>query len=162
MTSATIGWREWVRLPTFHIAAIKAKVDTGARTSSLHAFDVETYRHRGAERVRFTVHPMQRDTRTTMKGEAELIEHRLVRSSTGRQTRRPVIVTTIELFGYDWEIELTLINRDAMGFRMLLGREAIRGRFIVDPGRSFLAGKKTRAKTIGPRDKHRHKIRKNK
>ena len=137
----SIGWREWLVLPTLKIASIKAKVDTGARTSSLHAFDVETIRRRGVEKVQFKIHPIQRSTRETIAAEAELIEHRLVRSSTGRQTLRPVIITSIDLMGRMWDIELTLINRDSMGFRMLLGREAIRGRFVVDPGRSFLAGK---------------------
>ena len=137
----SIGWREWLALPTLKVTSIKAKVDTGARTSSLHAFDVDTFRRRGVELVRFKIHPLQRSSRKTTTSEAELIEHRLVRSSTGRQTLRPVIVTSIDLMGYVWDIELTLINRDSMGFRMLLGREAIRGRFVVDPGRSFLAGK---------------------
>jgi hypothetical protein len=137
----SIGWREWLSLPNLKVPSIKAKVDTGARTSSLHAFDVEIVRRRRVERVRFKIHPLQKSTRETIAAEAELIEHRLVRSSTGKQTLRPVIMTTINLMGSMWDIELTLTNRDSMGFRMLLGREAIRGRFVVDPGRSFLSGK---------------------
>ena len=144
MSKLTIGWREWLALPKLEVPLIKAKVDTGARTSSLHAFDVETFRRRGVERVRFKIHPLQRSSRETIAAEAELIEHRLVKSSTGKQTLRPVIATTIDLMGSMWDIELTLINRDSMGFRMLLGREAIRGLFVVDPGRSFLAGKNVR------------------
>lgn len=162
MSNPTIGWREWVSLPALKIAAVKAKVDTGARTSSLHAFDVETYTHKGTQRVRFQVHPIQRNTSKTITCDAELIERRLVRSSTGRQTLRPVIMTTIELLGHRWDIELTLTNRDDMGFRMLLGREAVRRRFVIDPGRSFLTAKNTPTKTIPTRGKKRLKKRKSK
>ncbi len=133
-----IGWREWVALPELDLPSIKAKVDTGARTSSLHAFDVEIFRHRGAMKARFSVHPIQRDTHYTVDCEEDVVEERWVTSSTGHRTRRPVIVTPIRSLEQAWEIELTLVNRDAMGFRMLLGREAIRGRFVVDPGKSFL------------------------
>lgn len=147
LTSYTcLGWREWLALPKLNIASIKAKVDTGARTSSLHAFDVEFFHRRRVEWVQFKVHPIQRNTREPVFAQAPLIERRLVRSSTGKQTLRPVIMTSIDLMACTWDIELTLINRDAMGFRMLLGREAIRGHFVVDPGRSFLAGNHRAAK----------------
>ncbi|MBI4615221.1 MAG: ATP-dependent zinc protease [Planctomycetes bacterium] len=137
-----IGWREWVSLPDLGIEAVKAKVDTGARTSSLHAFEVETYlRFDGKEIVRFKVHPFQKDTAESVEAEAELVGARLVRSSSGREEIRPLIATTIELLGRRWPIELTLASRDSMGFRMLLARQAVRGEFLVDPGRSFLAGK---------------------
>lgn len=135
-----IGWREWVALPALGVAAIKVKVDTGARSSSLHAFDVHTFQRRGETYVRFTIHPLQRDVKETIVVEARLLEHRHVRSSGGHQTLRPVIRTMVELCGRRWPIELTLASRDAMGFRMLLGRQAMRGRFLVDPGRSFCDG----------------------
>ncbi|MGH7202231.1 MAG: ATP-dependent zinc protease family protein [Planctomycetaceae bacterium] len=136
-----VGWREWVALPDLAVPAIKAKMDTGARSSAIHAFRLRTERRNGVNIVRFDVHPFQRTARETVSVEAEVLEYRNVKTSGGHVTRRPVILTTIELFGRRWTIELTLANRDTMGFRMLLGREAIRGRFLVDPGRSYLAGK---------------------
>ena len=137
-----IGWREWVELPELGIVSIKAKVDTGARTSSLHAYDVELVGRRGRERVRFKVHPEQRDSHFEIEAEAPLIEWRRVRPSTGKAELRPVVRTGVELLGQRREVELTLTRRDAMGFRMLLGREAVRGLFVVDPGRSFLGGRR--------------------
>ena len=138
---AVIGWREWVGLPDLGIKAIKVKVDTGARSSSLHAFDLEEFERNGKRMVRFAIHPVQRTNDKIVVAEARLLEHRSVRSSTGRARVRPVIVTNIELLGERWPVELTLANRDEMGFRMLLGREAIRKRFLVDVGRSFYGGK---------------------
>ncbi|SMF83000.1 ATP-dependent zinc protease [Pseudobacteriovorax antillogorgiicola] len=135
-----IGWREWVQLPDLGIKSIKAKIDTGARTSSLHAFDVETFKRREIEYVRFKVHPKQKDSKFTVKCEARILEYRLVKSSTGHSSERPVIITEIHMLGKAWDIELTLANRDEMGFRMLLGREGMRERLIVDPGKSFYGG----------------------
>ena len=135
-----IGWREWVGLPDLGIAATKAKIDTGARSSSLHAFDVTVFNRRGQTFVRFSVHPLQRRAEPSVCAEAEVLEFRRVKSSGGHVTLRPVILTVAELHGQRWPIELTLANRDAMGFRMLLGREAVRRRFVVDPGRSYLGG----------------------
>ena len=132
------GWREWVALPDLGIGAIKAKIDTGARSSSLHAYDMKRFRRRGVSMIRFKVHPIQREARTVVQAEAKLVDLRKVRSSTGVQTLRPVIVTPLELGGRSWEIEITLIRRDEMGFRMLLGRQALRGHLLVDPGGSFL------------------------
>ena len=132
-----IGWREWVALPNLGIEWVKAKVDTGARSSSLHAFDLEFRRERGREWVTFSVHPLQRSTRETIRTEAEVIEFRRVTSSSGQSTNRPVIVTEVQLCGESWPIELTLANRDEMGFRMLLGRQSFRGQFLVDSGRSY-------------------------
>lgn len=134
-----IGWREWVALPTLGVGAIKAKVDSGARTSSLHAYDVADIRRRGVERVRFSVHPLQRDSSETVCCEADLLERRWVTTSGGHRSYRPVIRTEVELAGRRWSIELSLTARDAMGFRMLLGRQALRGVFLIDPGRSFRA-----------------------
>jgi hypothetical protein len=149
--AGVIGWREWVALPELGIAATKAKVDSGARSSSLHAFDVEPFKRGKRWYVRFKVHPQQRDAATTVVTEAELLEYRHVRSSTGHDSHRPVIRTAIELLGQRWSIELTLAARDAMGFRMLLGREALRGRFLVDPSRSFLGGRRKKKRRRGPR-----------
>lgn len=135
-----IGWREWVRLPELCPTTIKAKVDTGARSSSLHAFDVKAFERDGKLFVRFKIHPFQRSSEGIVEAQAEVLEFRTVRSSSGKATRRPVIVTTLEVRGESWPIELTLANRDAMGFRMLLGREAFRGRMLVDAGRSYYGG----------------------
>jgi len=146
--SLVIGWREWVELPDLGIRKVKAKIDTGARSSSLHAFDVKTVERDGKQFAQFKVHPLQRNTKKTVTCEAEILEFRMVKSSTGHAQKRPVIVTTVEVLGEEWPIELTLANRDEMGFRMLLGREAVRGRFLVDAGISFYSGqpKKKRKK----------------
>jgi hypothetical protein len=133
-----VGWREWIALPELGIPAIKAKIDTGARSSSLHAFDVELLERDGQSWVRFVVHPLQRNCQTTLQVEAPVLEFRHIRSSSGHITHRPVIRTEIELDKSRWAIDLTLAARDEMGFRMLLGREALRGRFAVDPGRSYM------------------------
>ena len=133
-----IGWREQLALPDLGIPEVKAKIDTGARSSALHAFDVETFERDGKPMVRFKVHPYQRDAQRTVTAEAELIDQRQVRNSGGQAQVRPVIETTVEINGYTFPIELTLTNRDAMGFRMLLGRQAVRRRFLVDAGKSFL------------------------
>jgi len=146
-----IGWREWVALPKLGINFIKPKVDTGARSSALHAFDVEEFVKAGSRWVRFRAHPIQRTTSVTAYAEAEVLEYRSVTSSGGHKSRRPVILTEIEIRGQRWQIELTLANRDTMGFRMLLGREAIRGRFLVDPGRSFYGGKPFKRRGRGTR-----------
>ena len=119
---------------------IKAKIDTGARSSALHAFAVERVRRRGKDMVRFAIHPLQRSSRREVVAEAEMVDERTVRSSNGVHALRPVIITRIELLGETWPIELTLASRDEMGFRMLLGRSALKRRFLVDAGRSFLAG----------------------
>jgi hypothetical protein len=141
-----IGWREWVRLPDLGVESIKAKVDTGARTSSLHAFDLEEFVRDGVDQIRFLVHPEQRLSHPTIPVELPLLARRRIRDSGGKSELRPVVETVIELLGQRWPIELTLTRRDAMGFRMLLGRQAVRRRFLVDPGSSFLAGKRLRKK----------------
>ena len=135
-----IGWREWVRLPELGIDAIKVKIDTGARSSALHAFDIHTFTKAGKEWVRFKVHPYQRDTIRTAIAEAEVLDERHVRNSGGHAELRISILTCVELPDKQWAIELTLTNRDVMGFRMLLGRQAVRHRFLVDPGQSYLLG----------------------
>ncbi|VXD21358.1 ATP-dependent zinc protease family protein [Planktothrix paucivesiculata] len=135
----TIGWREWVALPGLGIGEIKAKIDTGAPSSSLHAFDIHILEFKNKQRVRFKIHPIQRNTVNTVSAEVDLIEYRTVRNSGGLMELRPVILTNIEMMGKQWLIELTLTNRDAMGFRMLLGRQAIKGRFLIDCHQSFLS-----------------------
>jgi hypothetical protein len=139
-----IGWREWVALPELGVGQIKAKADTGARSSSLHAWDIEEFDREGETWVRFVLHPLQRSMKESIEAEAKLLERRPVRSSTGHQSLRPVIVTQVSLLGHAWPIELTLAGRDEMGFRMLLGREALRGRFLVHPGASYFGGKPAR------------------
>lgn len=137
-----IGWREWVSLPDLGVEAIKVKVDTGARTSSLHAFEMKLFEREGEEWVRFVVHPDQDRSQPAIPAEARIVEHRAVRNSGGREELRPVILTSVGLHGESWPIEVTLTRRDSMGFRMLLGRQAIRNRFAVDPGASFRAGRR--------------------
>jgi len=143
-----IGWREWVGLPDFGIKMIKVKVDTGARSSSLHAFDVDIFERNGAKWVRFQVLPVQRKRNKIVEVEAMVLEFRSVRSSSGIASKRPVIVTNVALLGITWPVELTLASRDEMGFRMLLGREAFRRRFLVDAGKSYYSGKPKRKKKI--------------
>ncbi len=138
-----IGWREWVTLPDLQIDAVKAKIDTGARTSCLHAVRVKTYDRDGRTFVTFAVHPLQRNSKLTVEAEAEVVEFRDIRSSNGQVSRRPVILTPVSALGQTWNVELTLANRDEMGFRMLLGREALRDRFLVDTGGSFVGGMPT-------------------
>ncbi|MCP1676603.1 hypothetical protein J2T57_003774 [Natronocella acetinitrilica] len=139
-----VGWREWGSLPVLGIQAIKVKVDTGALTSALHAIHVHRFTENGRERVRFDVHPLQRRSDVTVRCEADLVGERLVRSSSGHHEERPVIRTPILIGGRQWIIDITLTNRDSMGFRMLLGRRAMRRRIIVDPSHAFLCAQPQR------------------
>ena len=133
-----IGWREWVSLPELGVEWIKAKIDTGAKSSSIHAWDIEI--DDGAGEVRFNLCPNQDDESFVVAVHAPLVEHREVRSSNGEVDVRPVIRTPALVRDLSYDIELTLTNRDEMGFRMLLGRSAIRRRFLVDAGKSFVGG----------------------
>jgi hypothetical protein len=139
------GWREWVALPDFDVAWIKAKLDTGARSSSIHAFDIEEFDRDGETWVSFAIHPWQRSETDLVRVERPVADRRVVRSSTGHEDERYVIATRITVVGRDLDAELMLANRDEMGFRMLVGREALRGAVLVDPGRSYLGGKPKRA-----------------
>lgn len=141
MTPTAIGWREWVALPDLGVSAIKVKVDTGAASSSLHAFDLERFSRDGLEMVRFDIHPRQRSARGAVTVEVEVIDERQVRNPGGRSETRPVIRTQLRWADIVWGAEINLTRRDEMGFRMLLGRKALNKRFVVDPGRSFLGGK---------------------
>jgi len=143
-----IGWREWIHLSDLGVRWIKAKVDTGARTSALHAEDIEYFRLRGRDWVRFTVHPVQRSKLRPTRVSAEVLEMRKIRSSNGSQELRPVIETTIDVGDEEWTIEITLTSRDVMGFRMLLGRQAVREHTIIDAGRSYVTRKKPRKSKV--------------
>ncbi|MEY6431595.1 RimK/LysX family protein [Thioalkalicoccus limnaeus] len=144
-----LGWREWVALPELGLPAIKAKVDTGARTSTLHAFYVEPFRSKGADLVRFGVHPLQRRTDILIHCEARIRDRRLVTDSGGHREQRYVIKTPLRIAGLSWPIEVTLTNRETMLFRMLVGRTAMVGRVLVDPARSFLTGRPDPAACYG-------------
>jgi len=136
-----IGWREWVSLPELGIDKIKAKVDTGARTSAIHAFHIETFRVKGRDRIRFCIHPIQRRLDIEKTCVADLIDRRDVMDSGGHKERRFVIFTPLKIGEKQWPIEITLTDRDIMNFRMLLGRTAMKGRMLINPDASYLLGK---------------------
>lgn len=136
-----VGWREWLSLPDLGVDRIKAKVDTGARTSAIHAFEVDPFEKDGRQWVRFALHPNQDDTDTVTWCEAEVIDQRHVTDSGGHTEQRYVILTNIKLGQKIWPVEVTLTNRDNMLFRMLLGRTAMTaGDIVVNPALSFLSG----------------------
>jgi hypothetical protein len=137
-----IGWREWVSLPELGIAQIKAKIDTGARTSALHAFEVLPFTRDGALWVKFRMHPLQRNATHELMCEAAVVDERVVRDSGGHAEQRYVIETRVCLGADCWPVEVTLTSRDDMLFRMLIGRTAIRGRYFVDASRSYLTRKR--------------------
>lgn len=137
-----IGWREWGVLPQLSLIPIKMKVDTGAKTSSLHAENIELSTRGKKMFVSFRIYPLQRDRSQYFECRLPCIDTRWVKSSVGEATLRPVVKTTIQMGDHAQEIEVTLVNRDLMGFRMLLGREAIKGVFSVDVSRSFMLGQK--------------------
>lgn len=134
----TVGWREWAALPELGVSHIKVKVDTGARTSALHAFNLKTFDKDDAPWVRFEVHPVQNSQADVTHVEMPVIDWRKVKSSNGRSERRPVIRTVVVLGEHAWDVELTLTRRDLMSFRMLLGRQALRKRAVVDVSKSYL------------------------
>ncbi len=146
-TKLTFGWREWVSLPELGIDRIKAKVDTGARTSAIHAFEVRPYTENGRDRVEFAVHPLQKDSETVVTCVSDVFDRRIVSDSGGHREERYVIRTLLSIGAYSWPIEATLTARDDMLFRMLLGRTAIVGRARVDPASSYLVGRKRRRRS---------------
>ncbi len=135
-----LGWREWVALPELKLANIKAKIDTGARSSALHAFAIEPYRKGGQRWVMFAIHPLQKSSDMAIECHAEVKDRRIVTDSGGHKQRRYVIETQLILGQSVVRAEMTLTNRDTMRFRMLLGRTAMDARFIIDPGASYLQG----------------------
>jgi len=141
MDNMLIGWREWLTLPELAIPQIKAKIDTGARTSSLHAYFVEPYTQDGREMGRFGVHPLQKRLDLEIICMAPVKDFRRVSDSGGHQEMRYVIETMVQLGQRCWPIEVTLTNRDNMTFRMLLGRTALQG-ICVLPDRSYLCGRR--------------------
>lgn len=140
-----LGWREWLSLPELGIPAIKAKIDTGARTSALHTFELAPFEIEGQLHVRFGIHPLQKKAAPAIHAVAPVIDQRLVRDSGGHVEERYVIETSVTAGEDTWPLEITLTNREDMTFRMLLGRTALRKRILVDPGRSFLLGRSLRA-----------------
>jgi len=141
MNRVVLGWREWVTLPVLGIENIKAKIDTGARTSALHTFELELFSKKGVAMVRFCIHPFQHDLSIVKECVAELIDERNVTDSGGHSEVRPVISTPVCLGGVTNDIEITLTNRETMNFRMLLGRTALKGLYTVDPDASYLLGR---------------------
>lgn len=139
---AKVGWREWISIPGLGIDAIKAKVDTGARTSALHAFEVSPFDRDGMLHVAFSIHPNQRDQQTILHCEAPVVDQRLVRDSGGHAEMRYVIEVDIQVGQYQLTVEVTLTDRDSMRFRCLLGRTALKNNFLVDSGRSYLLGRR--------------------
>jgi ribosomal protein S6--L-glutamate ligase len=137
-----IGWEEWCSMPDLDLPAVKAKIDTGAKTSALHAYDISVYDNHRVPFVRFKVQPLQNKKKLVCVCEAPLVEMRVITSSNGEREERPVILTALTFGPITINAELTLTSRHKMNFRMLLGREALRkARFVVEPSKSFLLGK---------------------
>jgi ribosomal protein S6--L-glutamate ligase len=135
-----LGSEEWCAFPELGIPAIKARVDSGAKTSALHAINIAPFIKNDTNWVKFDINPIQNNLKTVIHCEALLVDKRIVKSSSGFREQRYVIQTTIHIGDDAWEIEMTLTNRDSMGFRMLLGREAMSGRILVDPEQKYLLG----------------------
>jgi len=148
-TRVTIGWREWAALPELNLPAIKAKIDTGARTSALHAFLIEPYTRDGIDMLRFLIHPIQLNQTFEVECHAPVYDFREVTDSGGHREMRYVIQSKVVIGDIAWPIEMTLTNRDTMRFRMLLGRRAMENRFVVDPGVSYVNGKLRPRKLYG-------------
>lgn len=143
-----IGWQEFCALPDLELPLVKAKIDSGAKTSALHAFDIKPFTQDGEKFVRFKVQPLQRN-KLAVECIAPLVEKRYVISSNGEREKRYVILTTIVLGERSFKAELTLTSRHKMAFRMLLGRGALRkAKVAIDPAKSFLMGKREESVTL--------------
>lgn len=136
-----IGWQEWCALPKLHLAAIKAKIDTGAKTSALHAADIKPFHRQGELFVHFKVHPLQGNNYLEVDCHAPVIDHRVIMNSGGHKELRYVIRTDILLGNLKWDIDISLTNREPLAFRMLLGRDALKHDFLIEPGRKLYQGK---------------------
>ena len=136
-----IGWKEWCALSKLNIPAIKTKIDTGAKTSSLHAENIKLIQHHGNSYVSFQIYPLQNNTSIVINCESKIIDERMIMSSNGQKEHRYIIQTPITLGNKTWDIELSLSNRDPLKFRMLLGREALKGMAIIDPERMLCQGR---------------------
>jgi hypothetical protein len=151
--TSVAGWREWVSLPDLGVDWIKAKLDTGARTSALHAFDLEEFERDGQAWVRFSIHPWQRNADDAVSAELPVHDVRHVRSSSGHVQERYVVLVAVRIGLRKITTEVTLTRRDAMGFRLLIGREALRQGYVVDAGRSYLGGRPKKVVRRRNRDK---------
>jgi hypothetical protein len=151
--TSVAGWREWVSLPDLGVEWIKAKLDTGARTSALHAFDLEELERDGQRWVRFSIHPWQRSAADAVTAELPVHDVRRVKSSSGHVQERYVVLVAVRIGLRKITTEVTLTRRDAMGFRLLIGREALRQGYVVDPGRSYLGGRPKKVVRRRNRDK---------
>jgi hypothetical protein len=140
-----IGFREWIALPELKLPALKAKIDSGAKTSSLHAFDIKLIKKGGVSFVKFKVHPIQKNTDLIVECISPLIDRRVVTDSGGHKENRYVINTFIQMGAVKKTIQLTLTNRASMKYRMLLGREAL-NQFYIDPSQSYLLRKTQKQK----------------
>ena len=136
-----IGWQEIVALPQINLPALRVKVDTGAKTSSLHAENIKYFTEGEIEYITFDVHPVQKNKDIVIHCQAPLSDKRNVKSSSGYKENRPMIKTNIKIGDYVFEIDLNLTKRDYMGFRMLLGRDAMKGNIVIDPEHKFLHGR---------------------
>lgn len=144
-----LGWREWVDLPELGLASIKAKVDTGARTSCLHAFELDPFEQDGQAWIRFKVHPVQKDDGLVVQCEVPICDQRAVTDSGGHTEQRYVICTRLRIGGWDQPVEMTLTSRDNMRFRMLIGRTTLKaGGFLVNPGLSYQSGRRPEKKSM--------------
>lgn len=140
------GWNETASLPEFGVEAIRVKLDTGAKTSTLHAFNIETFKKSGKTWLKFEIHPLQFNDNHIISCEAPLVDLRNIKSSNGQKEKRYIISSLIKIGDYAWPIEITLTNRDEMNYRMLLGRTAMQNKLIVDPHRTHLLSKRVRTK----------------
>lgn len=135
-----IGKEEWCSLPSLKIESIKVRVDTGAKTSAVHAFNIVPFKKDDARWVRYEVHPIEGDEFTTVQCESRIVGKRRVKSTNGESDVRYIVAATLSIAEHLWDIEISLANRDTMGYRMLLGRQAMAGKVLVDPQASFLQG----------------------